>query len=77
MALVKKFEKIEKQRNSIHKEVDCTYTVFNDSLGEKILQLDTYGSSDRKIKGKVSQSIQLDKESAEELVRIIKEEFLL
>ena len=76
MALVKKFVKLEKQRNSVHREVDYTYTVFDDSMGNKIFQIDTYGSPDREIKGKVSQSIQLDKESAEELIKIIKEEIL-
>jgi hypothetical protein len=35
------------------------------------LQLDTYGSPDRKNRGRASQKIQLDDESAAELLRIM------
>jgi hypothetical protein len=76
MALIKKFEKLEKQRNSVHDEVECTYTVFTESSGNKFLQIDTYGSTSRQFRGKVSQSIQLNKESAKELMNVITNQFL-
>ena len=76
MALVKKLQRIDKQRNSVHHEVQCTYSIFTDVLGEKILQIDTYGSANREYRGRNSQTIQLNKETAEELVRVITTEFL-
>ena len=76
MALIKKLERLEKQRNHVHEEVGCTYTIFTDPMGNKILQLDTYGSVNREIRGKVSQSIQLDKRSAAELLKLITNEVL-
>jgi hypothetical protein len=39
------------------------------------LQLDTYGSPERQIPGKTSQSIQLNAESAAELKRLIEKVF--
>lgn len=76
MALVKKFERITKERNSVHAEVDCTYSVFTASDGKQYLQLDTLGSKQRKIVGQSSQSIQFDPASAFELKRILEKEIL-
>jgi hypothetical protein len=53
----------KKDRNSVHEPVDCTFTVFEKG-NRRYLQLDTYGSVERQIRDKVSQSIQLDAESA-------------
>lgn len=79
MALVNssKFKRIEKDRNSIHKEVETTYTSFTNNSGEKYFQLDTYGSSDRQFHGKISQSVQLNKKAAQELITVLKNEFNL
>jgi hypothetical protein len=41
-----------------------------------VLQIDTYGSLERKIPGKKSQTIQFDRISAEQLFKILKDEFL-
>ncbi len=76
MALVKKFDRITKERNSVHAEVDCTYSVFTASDGKRYLQLDTFGSKQRKILSKTSQSIQFDPASALELKRILEKEIL-
>lgn len=72
MALITKdnIKKVEKDRNSVHSKVRATYTVFT-SGGEKYFQIDTYGSSERELKDKISQSIQLDKETAKELIRLM------
>ena len=69
MALLKReyINKIDKMRNSIHKPVEATYTVFEEN-GETIFQLDTYGLPGRKIQGKVSQCIQIDKDMARFLI---------
>ena len=70
MALIKELEKLEKERYSDHSETRATYSVF--SIGDcKYLQIDTYGSTSREYKGKVSQSIQLDEEEIKKLVNII------
>lgn len=44
MALVKEdnLENLEKIRNTVHQEVEATYTVFEKD-GEKYFQIDTYG----------------------------------
>jgi hypothetical protein len=61
-------------RGRVHGDVECGYTVF-ESGGRSYLQLDTYGSSDRAIPGKVSQSIQVDEEGARELKRLLQRTF--
>ncbi len=71
MALIKKLDKVIKERTSVHKQTDCTYTVFTEN-GKKYLQLDTYGSKDRQIPGKTSQSIQFGPESIAQLKEILR-----
>ncbi len=67
-------EKIEKQRNLIHEKVSATYTVFeNDNL--KYIQFDTYGRIGRDNPEKISQSIQLDRETAQYIVNLLTYEF--
>ena len=68
------FQRLEKDRNTVHNKVEATYTVF-DMHGEKYFQIDSYGSINREMPGKISQSIQLDKETAEYLVNLIIREF--
>jgi hypothetical protein len=36
----------------VHEPVDCTYTVFEDGAGQRYLQIDTYGSKQRQLRGK-------------------------
>jgi hypothetical protein len=74
MALLRRFDELKKDRNTVHDEVDCTFSIFEDA-GNLYLQLDTYGSRDRQIPGKVSQSIQLDAASAAELRRLLERTF--
>jgi len=70
MALLRGFDELKKDRNSVHEEVDCTFSVFEKS-GNRYLQLDTYGSKGRQFPNKISQSIQLDEGSAAELRRLL------
>ncbi len=76
MALITKdnIKKIDKERNSVHGKVRATYTVFT-SGGEKYFQIDTYGSTTREMKNKISQSIQFDKVMAQELIKFMKDTF--
>jgi hypothetical protein len=43
--------------------------------GGCLLQLDTYGSDERQIPGKVSQSLQFDEHAAQELFSILRRAF--
>jgi hypothetical protein len=74
MALIGEFTQIQKETNRVHESVECGWARFERD-GETYLQLDTYGSSDRQIPGKVSQSIQLNATAAAGLYRIIRQTF--
>lgn len=67
--------KNDKDRNTVHTPVTATYTVFDTVDGEHYVQIDTYGKSDRALPEKISQSIQIDRESAKFLVDLLKKEF--
>ena len=73
---IKKLSKIEKNRNMLHDIVEATYTTFEKN-GDRYFQIDTYGKSGRENPDKVSQSIQIDKETAQVLVDILEKEFNL
>ncbi len=73
MALVKRITHHVLGRDSKHKYVECTYSIVNAEEGRKYLQLDTYGSAERKIRGKKSQSIRFTPDAIEQLKRIMKE----
>lgn len=74
MALIKEFQSVPSESQRLHGPVTCGYRAF-DVDGRRILQLDTYGSTERKIPDKTSQSIQLDADSARELLKIIEDAF--
>ena len=78
MALITKrhFSHISKEKNMIHESVDATYCTFTKEE-KKYFQIDTYGSENRQIKSKISQSIQIDREMAIELVELLQREFNL
>ena len=63
-------KKLDKERNSVHSKVRATYTTFT-SEGKKYFQIDTYGSPTREMKDKISQSIQIDKDTAKELIKLM------
>lgn len=67
---IKTIKKIDKERNSLHAKVFTTYTSFEQG-GKKYFQIDTYGKADREMPEKISQSIQLDEESARFLVNML------
>lgn len=65
-----RLKRIEKERNSVHQVVQATYTVFEKD-GERYFQIDTYGKDDREMPEKISQSFQVDKEMALELINLL------
>lgn len=73
MAIVRKLEKLNMERDSKHTEVECTYTIIN-SGSETYLQIDTYDSKERQEQGKKSQSIRFSHEAIEQLKTIIEKE---
>lgn len=75
MALIQVIQKGYKDRDSIHKLTDCNYFIVYDKAGKKYLQFDTYGSDERAIPGKVSQSIQFSPEAIKQLKEILSSEF--
>jgi hypothetical protein len=75
MALIRSFELKALQRGGLHPtRVDCEWSTF-ELDGKRLLQLDTYGSDERKDKGTVSQTLQLDETAARELLRILRTAF--
>jgi hypothetical protein len=74
VALVRSITKVIKDRNSLHSEVECGYSTFSDG-GKRYLQLETYGSKERKLQGKTSQNLQLDETGARRLMEVIREAF--
>jgi hypothetical protein len=74
MALVRRLTRKQMDRNSLHEEVEATYSVFAWD-DRTLLQIDTYGRADREIPGKKSQTIQIDEAAAHELFDILKTHF--
>jgi hypothetical protein len=74
MALIRTFERKHMDRNSIHDQIDASYTVFEND-GRVFVQIDSYGRDERAIPGKKSQTIQLDREGASALYTILKQAF--
>jgi len=74
MAIIRKLERIDLQRDSSHSEVECTYSIVQGSGGQRFLQIDTYGSADRQFPGKKSQSVRFSPEAIAQLRRILTRE---
>ena len=69
MATVRALKIYEPERSSPQGDVDASIILL-DFEGEKFIQIDTYGSKDRKFVGKRSQSLRLSKEAFEQLVKL-------
>lgn len=67
-------ERVDKERNNIHEEARASYTSFVVN-GQKYFQIDTYGRPYRDMPGKISQSIQFDRDSAMQLIKLLEQEF--
>jgi len=71
MAIVRKLHQISLEKDSKHTEAEATYSIIENS-DEKYIQIDTYGSKNRQIEGKKSQSLRLSQEAINQLKDIIK-----
>ena len=74
MALIRRFEHKFMEKNSLHDEIEATYSTFERD-GAVFIQIDTYGRDTREMPGKKSQTFQLDREGALALYNISKREF--
>lgn len=75
MATIRELELRILEKYTRHTDAEGTYSIIYESDGEKVLQIDTYGSKNRRIPGKVSQSIRFSPEGLKQLKRILKEHF--
>lgn len=72
MALISQMSKVDKERYSVHRSAECTYSVFTVD-GRRYLQIDTYGSTEREMPGRLSQSMQFDSASGARLKALLDE----
>lgn len=77
MALLRDLERIQLQSEKIHLPARSSYTSFIGNDGKRYFQIDSYGSDNRELKGKKSQSMQFDEETARALIDIIRTELNL
>ncbi len=77
MAFVTSIEPGEpKKRPGIHPtQTHCLYCIFDGPSNERYLQLDTAGSKNREFPGKISQSMQFDRQMAGRLLQILHRAF--
>lgn len=73
-----RIEKWEKETRTLRRH-DAAAATYASALvnGERLFQIQTYGSETRQMRGVVSQVIQFDRVQAAELIEILKREFLL
>jgi hypothetical protein len=77
MALITHFERTSLKLPRTHRTtVTCFWSVIGESHAT-LLQLDTRGSETREHPGKLSQTLQLDRDRAQALVAILTREFNL
>lgn len=72
MALVTEIETVEGEGRLNPTHVVARVKVFGASDRRPIVQVDTCGSPDRKLRGKTSQTLQFDAHSARQLFDILK-----
>lgn len=78
MARIRSLKETVTDNSRLHPtEVDCTWQTTRTANGEVFVTLSTYGSDHRVSHPKVSQTIQLDREIAAELVRVLTAAFEL
>ncbi len=75
MATIKTLECLTIEVSSRHTDVAATYSILDCDEG-RCLQIDTYGSSQRKLAGKKSQSIRLTPAILRQLKCIMEEQGL-
>ncbi len=71
MAIIRALPLRQLEIEAKHTEADATYCWVKDGDGVRYLQIDTYGSSERDIPGKKSQTIRFSPEAQSALRRIL------
>ncbi|MBL8571191.1 MAG: hypothetical protein JNK84_19125 [Phreatobacter sp.] len=75
MAIITRFEKAPGDGRLHPTQVVAKVKTFGDASKSPIVQIDTMGSSEREIPGKLSQTIQLTEDSARQLFEILRETY--
>ena len=75
MPLVTSFKQVDGQGRLNPTQVIARVKTFGVAEQAPIVQIDTMGSSDREMPGKVSQVIQLNRDSAQQLFAILKKTY--
>lgn len=76
MAYVSDFVPLASSEGRRHPtNVECGWRIVSAHGGERLLVLESYGSRARKMPGKTSQSLQLDRQGASELKKILEAAF--
>ena len=75
MAIVSELTERLLDRETTHTRCECTYCVVTGADGVRYLQIDTYGSSTRKIPNKKSQSIRFAPQAIRQLKTLIEQNF--
>jgi hypothetical protein len=75
MALIGRLNKVKKDRQAVHREVEASVSVLNARDGNRYIQIDTVGSPDRARAGNVNQTIQFNQDSASQLLALIRETY--
>jgi hypothetical protein len=76
MAKIRSFVEEKRDRYTVHDEIDAVYFSFEKD-GRYLFQIDTHGRDGRKLEGKTSQTLQIDKAAAIQLIEILKRSFKL
>jgi hypothetical protein len=74
MAIVTGFHRVAKDRIGRAKQTQCGFAPI-ELDGTEYLLIESYGASDRKIPGKISQSLHLDRDRAMELKALLEQRF--
>jgi hypothetical protein len=74
MGLITQFTHRPDSKPNFRTQVECGWNA-TDVAGRRLLRLETYGSADREIPGKRSQSFELDESAARELIGILRDAF--
>ena len=75
MALVVSLEKDDRDFRSIHPTKLAARYLVAECDGKRMLQINSYGSNDREMPEKLSQTLQFDEASARQLFEILSREF--
>jgi hypothetical protein len=75
MARITKITRGGYRRHTVHDPVETTLGYVFEVEGTPYAQFDSYGRSTRDKPGKVSQSIQVDRDGAQEIYKLLKSAF--